>query len=555
MNDAELLQRYVQEGSEQAFTELVERHLNLVFAAAVRQVGGDRSLAEDVAQSVFTDLARKAATLSKREVLSGWLYTSARFAAAKIVRGEQRRQAREQNALLMASSNDEGSEWEKIRPVLDDAMHELKAEDRNAIVLRFLEGKRLEEVGAELSVTNDAARMRIERALEKLKKLLERRGITTSAAALGILMSEQAATAAPAGLGAVIAGSAVASAAGASTTCLTILEVILMSKAKAAFVLAVLAGASIPLVMQHRENATLQDQNGQLSAQLAATLEQLNPLTNENQRLSNTLAKVSEQTRGSDELIRLRAEVAHLRAEKRAAATVAGAREIAGDEALQETLRSLGAKAATLKARAKEMPEKQIPELALVKEKDWLDSVARVSDLDAEYRVRQALSYLRASAKGKLGNDMQKALQQFADANGGVLPATVSELLPFMPETTTAAMLERYKMVQSGKLDDVARSQAIIAESAPVVDDEYDTEFKFHRQGTSSSSVNQVRDQMKDAVIAYAKANNGILPSSPTQLDGYLKRQIDAAKLQQFFNETPPGITRLDQLMEFMAKR
>ena len=98
MNDSELLRRYAENGCETAFTELVKRHLDLVYSAAMRQVGGDTHLAQDVAQTVFVDLARKAASISARSVLTGWLYTSTRYAAAKIVRAEQRRHAREQEA-------------------------------------------------------------------------------------------------------------------------------------------------------------------------------------------------------------------------------------------------------------------------------------------------------------------------------------------------------------------------------------------------------------------------------------------------------------------------
>ena len=341
MNDAELLQRYVQEGSEQAFTELVERHLNLVFAAALRQVGGDRALAEDVAQSVFTDLARKSATLSQREILSGWLYTSARFAAAKVVRGERRRFAREQNALLMAPSTDENFEREQIQPLLDDVMHTLPEMDRNAILLRFFEGKALDEVGAALGTTSDAARMRIERALEKLRKALERKGIVASVAVLTALIAQQAAVAAPAGLGAAIAGSALASA-GAGVSGLTILELICMSKAKAALVVALLAGASISLVVQHHENSALREKNGQLSQQLAATLERLTPLMNDNARLSNALATADTRSRGDDELMKLRGEVTQLRVEKRATTNALATRAPSGDDQRQAPVAGAG---------------------------------------------------------------------------------------------------------------------------------------------------------------------------------------------------------------------
>src|SRR5664279_357678 len=133
--DSELLARFARTNSEDAFAELVKRHVNLVYSAALRQVNGDAHLAQDVAQTVFADLARKAASLSRREVLTGWLYTSAHFAAAKIVRTETRRRDREEK-FMREPIHETAPEpdWEKIRPALDDAMHELKETDREAVL-------------------------------------------------------------------------------------------------------------------------------------------------------------------------------------------------------------------------------------------------------------------------------------------------------------------------------------------------------------------------------------------------------------------------------------
>src|ERR1700722_4312114 len=99
--DGELLRRYAEAGSEAAFAELVQRYVDLVYSAALRQVNGDAHLAQDVSQAVFTDLARKAAALSRHEVLTGWLYTGTHFAATKAVRSESRRRTHEQGARAM----------------------------------------------------------------------------------------------------------------------------------------------------------------------------------------------------------------------------------------------------------------------------------------------------------------------------------------------------------------------------------------------------------------------------------------------------------------------
>src|SRR6266404_4729488 len=170
-DDGALLRAYARSGSEDAFAELVQRHLALVYSTALRNVGGDVHLARDVSQTVFFDLARKAASLSNRPVLTGWLYTSTCFAAAKAVRAERRRQAREQEAQSMQeqmSSADQDPDWDSIRPVLDSIMSELRDPDREALLLRFFERRSLAELGDKLGLNENAARKRVERALQRL---------------------------------------------------------------------------------------------------------------------------------------------------------------------------------------------------------------------------------------------------------------------------------------------------------------------------------------------------------------------------------------------------
>ncbi|HEY8996223.1 MAG TPA: sigma-70 family RNA polymerase sigma factor [Lacunisphaera sp.] len=215
LTDAEMLQRYARERDERAFAELVQRHLGVVYGAALRRTGGRTHLAEEIAQKVFTDLARKAAMLSHHPALTGWLHRSTRYAAIDAARSELRGQKLAQSLATMPDTNvppETGVEWELLRPVLDEALDQLKEPDREAMLLRYFEGLSFAEVGARMNLSENAARMRTERALDKLRGQLGKRGVTSTAAALGLLLANQAFATAPAGLAATLTSTALAAA-------------------------------------------------------------------------------------------------------------------------------------------------------------------------------------------------------------------------------------------------------------------------------------------------------------------------------------------------------
>jgi len=305
--DRELLQRYAATNSEDAFAELVRRHINLIYSAALRQVNGDAHLAQDVAQAVLTSLARHADSLSRRESVTGWLYTSAHFAAAKIIRGESRRRDREEKFMRETLiENAPEADWAKIRPALDTAMHELKESDREAILLRYFENRQFAEVGAKLGLNENSARMRVERALEKLQVILTKRGITT-ATALGAAISANAVQLAPAGLAASLTA---ASLTAAGTGTFTMLKIMTATKLQLTLGTFVIAGAATALVAQHQTQSKLAGEN-------QALREQLNQLQADNASLSNRVAGAAGPASRSDEehneLLKLRGEVGLLR--------------------------------------------------------------------------------------------------------------------------------------------------------------------------------------------------------------------------------------------------
>jgi RNA polymerase sigma factor (sigma-70 family) len=306
--DSELLRQFAKTNSEDAFAELVKRHVNLVYSAALRQVGGDAHLAQDVAQSVFTDLARKASWLSNREALTGWLYTSAHFAAAKIARTENRRRDREEKFMREPIHETvPEADWEKLRPTLDEAMHELKETDREAVLMRYFENRQFAEVGAKLGLNENAARMRVERALEKLRAIFAKRGITT-ATALASVISANAVQIAPANLAATLTSTSVAT---VGTGTFTLLKIMTIAKLKLGISALVVAGAATALVVQHQAQTKLRDQSESLRQQIAQ-------LQANNESLSNRLAATADAKPSSfqslpdgqsTELLKLRGEV------------------------------------------------------------------------------------------------------------------------------------------------------------------------------------------------------------------------------------------------------
>jgi len=186
-SDAELLREFVNRRDESAFTELVNRHISVVYSAACRETRDDFSAAEDVTQLVFIELARKAENLQRHPSLAGWLYTSVRYLSANLRRANHRRRIREEEARVVNGlpySSPDDSPWLEVKPVLDDALRSLNERDRHAVRLRFFEGRSLREVGEAFCLKENTARMRVNRALDNLRKLLAQRGIASTSSAL-----------------------------------------------------------------------------------------------------------------------------------------------------------------------------------------------------------------------------------------------------------------------------------------------------------------------------------------------------------------------------------
>ena len=264
-DDMALVREFAANQSEEAFQTLVSRHLNLVYSSALRQVR-DEHLAQEIAQATFIILARKASSLSDKTILSGWLYRTAQFAAADALKMQRRRQMREQEAFMQATTfpNETESTWEQLSPFLDEAMARLRDEDRDALVLRFFENKNLKEVGAALGLEERAAQKRVSRGLEKLRTFFARRGMDSTAANIAEKISANSVHAAPVALAKTISAVAISKGAVAGGSTLTLvkgaLKIMAWTKMKTAAVVGIstllIVGAPTVTVMAiHKSRA------------------------------------------------------------------------------------------------------------------------------------------------------------------------------------------------------------------------------------------------------------------------------------------------------------
>lgn len=424
-DSSELLHEFSRTGSEAAFGELVRRHLDLVYSAALRRSRGDAALAADVAQTVFTDLVRQVRNSGRRsesvltaQSLAGWLHRHTCFVTANALRSEVRRRSREETAMQLHSLSTD-PDWSRIAPELDEALSALPDSDRDALVLRFFEQATFARVGASLGTTEDAARRRVERALDKLREQLAKRGVTSTAAVLATSLAAHAVTPAPTALAGTIQAAAFALPATGSTVSF------LGFKTLSVGVAASLAVSG--WFFSRQTGRELRQQNDFLRAEVEALTAGMVQRDEELETLRRRLPGPDELARLASEraeLLRLRGEIARLRRELAEAASEPA-------QPTPEAATPVPDVQFSVTAKFLDVPESLVPSLTSVP----LQSCAPISSAEAEDLLESArqiagIDILGAPAVTTLSGRQAQIAQIGDDGRGvslDVLPTILDE--------------------------------------------------------------------------------------------------------------------------------
>ena len=533
MSDSDLLQQYSQHGSEEAFATLVSRHLNFVYATALRQVRSPH-LAEEVAQSVFMSLARNSNAMKPGTVLTGWLYRVTRNAAIDLIRAESRRQVREQTAFELANMKSDSAQWAHVEPFLDEALEALDETDRSAILLRYFQNKSLREVGETLGTSEDAAQKRVSRAVEQLRACFSRRGVALTATSLIAALCAQATQAAPAGLSAAITAAAAHAGPTLGAAALTTAtKAIVMTTLQKTLIAAVIAATVGTGIYEARQASSLRAQVQTLKQAQLSPPGQTEQLARERDDAIRQLAALREENERSNqntaELLKLRAEVARLRSDSQELARLKTGNS---NDPTESSAKSWVNRVSLLKQRLEQDPSAKIPELKFVTEQDWLN--ASKGELNTEADYRRALSSIRSAGESKIASMLSKALKGYAQASNGQFPTGLGQLQPYFDSPVDDAVLQRWEIAPAATVKSLGLGgNVIITQKAPV-DEVFDTRLGIGPNGNGSTDFlsREVEPTMRPVREAF-KAEHGQWPANTSDLLPYATTPEQQAALQK----------------------
>ncbi len=469
MNDRELLQRFT-EGDQESFSRLVKRHVDLVYSVARRQARR-HDLAQDVVQAVFLDLARHAGKLRTHPQLSAWLHVVTRRKAIDTVRREVRRAKWERLASEDDALKPENDRWSEIEPLLDEAVAALPSAERRALLLRYFEKKSLQEVGSALAISDDAAQKRVGRAIDRLRSWFSTKGVAATAAGVASGLSAHAVQAAPAAMSDQVSAAIMAlgpfeASATTSTLAKKIVTAVLLATSAAVLVLEnqLLAGARLRSQQAGKENALM---------------------------------------------------VSELQAIPRSPQQPAAVPPTSSPEAedpLFASLRLLFVRMEKLKDAFDQMPEQRIPEMAFLRESDWLE-VVRQSKLDDVSSFQRALASVRTTAKSRALSRIMAAYRLYTEKTGGVAPADIKQLASRFKPPLDLDLLQRYELVAEGRLDALPRRSVLLREKrSMLVDPEFDSLWEMTAEGGEAmpardNAPRPFPDGYQDVLNAAARAH------------------------------------------------
>jgi RNA polymerase sigma factor (sigma-70 family) len=523
--DQQLLHDYAERRSDAAFGELVRRHVDAVYSAAWRMTGEEQS-SRDAVQAVFVVLAQNARRVASHPVLSGWLHCTARNMAAKNVRTEVRRRAREQEAFAMNQllADESGAAWEQIAPELDAALGELSEADRDAVMLRYFEKKSAPEMAEILAISEEAAQKRVSRAVERLRALFAKRGVAVGVGGLAVLITANAVQSAPVGLAAAIATSVALTGSAVATT-------VVMTLLQKTVITTLLAAAVGTGVYEGRQAAAERAEVQALRQQQAPMFDQIQHLQKSLAAATNHLAgMVEEAAQNGDEhleLLRLRGMAGVAR---RAASEAEQLRaELARRGGENGTNLMMGAMADSMKQAFAQQVEGRLSRMNAV-----LHLTPEQTEAIRNILMKQA-ELMSAGAQqaytGKFDQDLMKQAREQGDPETQIKRLLTSDQLAAYPACQQEEAAHNSSL---GANSELFQMQSLLDLTADQSDRVYAAlyELNFNEiTGKIKPSATNMAGAMQWTLDQKAKALDTIL--TPAQMETYRRQLAAQGKIQQ----------------------
>lgn len=501
LSDNQLIERYRRNQDEKAFALLVERHLDLVYGTALRRVRSSH-LAEEICQAVFLELAKVAGTFSNTSFICTWLHRVARNKSVDLVRRECNRKKHESIAAENHDSSSDTQQWADIEPMLDEAIETLNEQDRTAVILRYFESKSFKEIGHVLGASEEAARKRVHRSIQRLWQYFKKNGFGIHTSDFESLLTTRATILAPVGL--IVSVCSVVQSFAAPTALTIAAQVFTMtSLKKAVFAGVLMLSVGTCIHLNHRSN--------ELKHRADLYRTDLATLTSEHDKQSQLLksahAELERLKRDLNDLHRLRGEVSQYRADAERLKRLQTERTYA-----KTTAGILEFRVNKLKEKFHSIPNAWIPEMDLLDDFDWFFSVRH--EIDNEAQMRYTMSSLRRIAERKLTNQMSESLTEFKQSTGKEFPENIQELVPFLDDKMDKEMLSRWEVVPESSLDGIRMSgtEFVITQKEPV-DEIFDDRLVIGSHGQGSTDfLGDSRQLISKIFATYRTANDGALP-------------------------------------------